>query len=175
MLKLYKYKETEIKEIVKSMVILVDTREKETHITDFFDKKKIVWKSKKLDRGDYSFMIPANPDLDIPRDLYFDNEVIIERKGSLEEISGNLTNGRDRFEKELALSPKDKVLLLEGGGFSDIVSGNYNTKYSKKSFLASLFTFWFRYNMPIFFMPDKKYSGIFVKLFFEYYLKGELN
>ena len=120
-------------------------------------------------------MIPANHDLDIPRDLYFDNEVIIERKGSLEEISGNLTNGRDRFEKELALSPKDKVLLLEGGGFSDIVSGNYNTKYSNKSFLASLFTFWFRYNMPVFFMPDKKYSGIFVKLFFEYYLKGELN
>ena len=96
------------------MVILVDTREKSnSKILEFWDKKGIKYKSKKLDTCDYSFMIPANEKLNIPRDIYFDKKVCIERKGSLEEISGNMTNGRDRFEKELSLAPKEKVLMIE--------------------------------------------------------------
>ena len=90
-----------MEELISSMTILVDTREqKNNHITDYFDRKKINYKRKALNYGDYSFMIPANEKLSIPRDLYFNNSCVIERKGSLEEISGNLTNGRDRFEKE---------------------------------------------------------------------------
>jgi ERCC4-type nuclease len=43
------------------MVYLVDTREhenKNTHITDVWDKLGIQWKKKKLDYGDYSFKLP---------------------------------------------------------------------------------------------------------------------
>lgn len=40
-------------------------------------------------------------------------KVVIERKASLEEISGNLTKERERFEKELSLAPKEKVLLTQ--------------------------------------------------------------
>lgn len=175
MLDLYKYTEKEKEELVKSLVVLVDTREKTSHITSFFDKKGIAWKSKKLDYGDYSFMIPANDKLNIPRDIYFDKKIIIEKKSNLEEISGNLTTSRDRLEKEFSLAPKTKVLLIENGSFSDIVDGNYNTKYNKKSFIASLFTFWFRYNMPIFFMPKKEHSGLFILMYFQYYLKNYLR
>ena len=61
-----------MEELISSMVILVDTREKvNTHITDYFDKKNIKYKKKALDYGDYSFMLPANESLGIPRDLYF--------------------------------------------------------------------------------------------------------
>ena len=120
-------------------------------------------------------MIPANDKLCITRDLYFMNKVIIERKGSLEEISGNLTQERDRLEKELALAPKDKVLLIENANYSDIATGNYNTKYNKKSFCASIHSFWFKYNIPVFFMPDKQYSGLFIRGYFEYYLKNYIR
>ena len=86
-------------ELISSMVILVDTREKvNDHILEYFDKKNIIYKKKALDYGDYSFMIPANDKLSIPRDLYFMNKVVVERKASLEEISNNLTKERDRFE-----------------------------------------------------------------------------
>ena len=175
MIDLYHYTDKEKDELVKSLCVLVDTREKKEHTTEFFDKKKIPWKSKKLDRGDYSFMIPRNEELNIDRDLYFDKQVIVERKNSLEEISGNFTNGRDRFEKELALAPPQKVLLIEDASFEDIVKGNYNTKYNKNSFLASLFTFWFRYNIPVFFLGDKRMSGLFIWLYFKYYLNTLLN
>lgn len=158
------------------MVILVDTREKNAdHITDAFDKAKIAYKKKALDYGDYSFLLPANDKLSIPRDLLFSNEVVVERKGSLEEISGNLTNGRDRFEKELCLAPKTKVLLIENANYSDVATGNYQTQYNKKSFLASLHSFWFKYNAPIMFMPDNRYSALFIKKYFEYYLKNYLR
>lgn len=158
------------------MIILVDTREKKNdHITDAFDKNKIAYKKKALDYGDYSFMLPKNEALAIPRDMLFDKKVVIERKGSLEEISGNLTNGRDRFEKELCLAPKTKVLLIENGNYSDVATGNYQTQYNKKSFLASLHSFWFKYDTPIMFMPDNKYSALFIKKYFEYYLKNYLR
>ena len=175
MLTKYYYTDKEKKELIDSIVILVDTREKQTHISKWFDEKKIPWKSKALSKGDYSFYIPANEKLGILKDMYFDGEVIIERKASLEEISGNLTQHRDRFEHELSLAPKNKVLLIESANFSDIVENNYDTGYNRKSFLASLFTFWHRYGIPIFFMPDNKYSGLFVKLYFEYYLKNLLR
>ena len=178
MIRLYKYTDKEIKELVDSMVVLIDTREhegKNTHITDWFDKKKISWKKKALDKCDYSFYLPANEKLGIPKDIYFDREVAIERKANLEEISGNLTQSRDRFEHELSLAPKHKVLLIENADFSDIVEGNYDTGYNKQSFMASLFSFWHRYSVPIFFMPDKKYSGLFIKMYFTYYLKNYLR
>ena len=162
-------------ELIQSMVVLVDTRERKAdHILEYFDKKNISYKKKALDYGDYSFMIPANEKLSIPRDLVFTHKVVVERKASLEEISNNLTKERDRFEKELCLAPKTKVLLIENANYSDVASGNYNTQYNKKSFLASLHSFWFKYNIPIMFMPDNKYSALFIKKYFEYYLKNYL-
>lgn len=158
------------------MTILVDTREKENkHILDFFDAKKIQYKTKALNYGDYSFMIPKSDELSIPRDLIFSHKIMIERKGSLEEISGNISQERARFEKEMALAPERKVLLIENASYKDLVNGNYRTDYKPASFLATLQTFWHRYDCPVFFMPDNRYSGLFVKQFFEYYLKELLK
>lgn len=169
----YKYTDKEMDELISSIVILIDTREQKCqHILDYFDRKNIKYKKKALSYGDYSFMIEENNKLSIPRDLYFDKRIVVERKGSLEEISGNLTNGRDRFEKELCLAPENKVLLIENGSYEDIATGNYDTKYNKKSFWASIHSMWFKYDIPVFFMPDNKYSGLFIRGYFEYYLKN---
>ena len=163
-------------ELVSSMVILIDTREKVIdHIVSSFEKNNVAYKKKSLDYGDYSFALPKNDKLSIPRDMYFNKKVCIERKASLEEISGNLTKERDRFEKELSLSPKEKVLLIENANYSDIADGNYGTQYNKKSFLASIHSFWFKYNIPVFFIPDNKYTALFIKKYFEYYLKNYLK
>jgi len=155
---------------------LIDTREKvNEHIIDYFDRKNIKYKKKALDYGDYSFMIPKNEQLSIPRDLYFMKKIVIERKANLEEISNNLTKERDRFEKELSLAPKEKVVLIENADYSDISKGNYNTKYNKKSFWASIHSMWFKYSVPFIFMPDNKYSGLFIKGYFEYYFKNYIK
>lgn len=158
------------------MTILVDTREKENqHLLDYWDKAKVSHKKKALSYGDYSFMLPQNIELNIDRDLYFDKEIIVERKGSLEELSGNLTQSRDRLEKELCLAPSTKVLLVENGTYKDMSCGNYKTQYNKKSYWASYHSFWHKYDIPIIFMPDNKFSGLFIRGYFEYYLKNYLR
>lgn len=158
------------------MVILHDSREqKNDHLLEYFDKKGIAHKKKALGYGDYSFYIPANDRLSIPRDLYFDSKCVVERKGSLEELSGNLTKDRDRLEKEFSLCRAKKVLLVENANYSDVIDGNYDTQYNKKSYWASLHSFWWKYDLPIVFMPDKKYSGCFIRGYFEYYLKNHLK
>ena len=176
MIEFYKYTDKELQELIDSMVIIIDTREKcNDHLLKMFDKMCVKYTTRALKYGDYSFYIPENNKLGINKPLFFDKQIIVERKGSLEEISGNLTEHRDRFEKELALAPKNKVIIIESSNYADIINGNYRTKYNQKSFWASYHSFWHKYNCPIVFMPDKYMSAYFIRGYFVYYLKNKLR
>jgi len=168
----YHYTEPESKSLLKSMVILIDTREQENgHITDYFNKKGIAFKSCKLDSGDYSLTLPANPDYGIVRDLYFDKQVILERKNSLEELSQNLAQSRERFINEFLRSGDcRKFLMIEKGNWSDIITGNYKTEFAANSYFASLLSFQQRYNLNISFVP-KEHAGKYIYGVFYYFLR----
>ena len=158
------------------MTILTDTREKSNkHITDWFDKKKIPHMAKALTNGDYSFYIPANPALNIDRDLYYDQKIMFERKGSLDELSGNFTQHRTRFEEEMATYSGKKYLLIENASYENIVNGNYDTKFSAKAYLGSLHSFNHKYDLQVVFMPNKEYSACYIYGTFVYYLKNALR
>lgn len=176
MLSYYKYTDKQKEELLKSIVILIDTKEKSNKwITDYFDEKKIPYKSKSLTQGDYSFYLPKNEELAIPLDLYFDKEIVVERKANLDEVSNNLSKERERFEKELTLFKGKMFLLIECANYSDIYLNNYNTQYNKKSFLGSLHSFTYKYNIDIMFMPTKEHSGVYLFCTFYYYLKSLLH
>lgn len=172
----YYYTDKEIDKLCKSIVILVDTREqKNQHITEWFDNNKIVWKSKALKNGDYSFMVPATPEFNIDRDLYFDQDIMIERKRNLDEIAGNFTAHRARFEEELATFAGKKYLLLENSTYGDIVKNKYKSQISVKSFIGTLHTFNHRYNLEVTYMSDTAFSGAWIYGTFLYYLKNILR
>ena len=176
MLSKYKFSEEEKEELVNSMVYLIDTREKKNdHITMIFDHKKVPYEVQKLDYGDYSFYIPKNEKLGIPRDLYFDKEVIVERKATLEELSQNLTKGRASFEKELARAPAAKMVMVETQSFSDLVHGRYETQYAPKYFIGSIFSLWHRYNCPFVFIQDERDSAVQIRYFLQRYLMEQLR
>ena len=175
MLEMYKYTDKEIKELLKSMVVIIDSRENvNQHITKFFDEKKISYKVEKLDTADYSFYLPKNSELGIPRDLYFNDKIAIERKNSLEEISGCFTATRMQFESELIRCKAKLLLLIENASYEDIINQKYKTEYNPISFLASLHSFSDRYNFSINFMKDNKYSGQFIYYTFYYALRNYL-
>lgn len=55
----YIYTKLELEHLLKSIIILYDTRESENgHIITNLNKQKISYKKQKLDYGDYSFMSP---------------------------------------------------------------------------------------------------------------------
>lgn len=169
------YTEKEQKELLKSMVILIDTREKENdHIVQFLKRKKVKCISRALDFGDYSFYLPANPELSINRDIWFDKEIVVERKASLTELAGNLTKERDRFEKEL-IRKKDAImsLLIENGSWANINQNIYRSEYKPVSFLATLYAYMARYNISIDF-TSKELAGQFIYSKFYYYMREKV-
>lgn len=111
MIDFYKYTDTEVKKLLKSMVVIIDTNEQVyDHISSWFDKKKIPYIRQNMNFGDYGCYIPANTDLGIPRDLYFD--CVVERKAHLEEISGNLSADRTRLENEFIRGKNSRFILM---------------------------------------------------------------
>ena len=177
------FTDSQRKKLLDSIVILVDTREhkgKNDHILDWFDKQNIPWERKKLNAGDYSLYLPKNEKLGITQDISFEDEVMVERKASLIELSGNITakggsKPGQRIENEFARSPKNKVLLIENASYEKLVTGNYNTDFAPKAFWAKLFTYWHRYDVPTYFMENTRYSGQFIYGYLYYYLRERIH
>ena len=175
------YTDTEIKAILKTMVILCDTREqKNNHIKAYFKQRGIQHQDKTLRTGDYTAVIPANKDMGILKPLYFDKSIVIERKGSLEELSGNFTKGRERFKRELTRANADNMefhLMIEGSSFTDIINHNYKTELHENAFLGTLLSLQCEYGFNIMFIQPNE-AGLYIERLLYYhvrkYLKGGL-
>ena len=141
------------------------------HLTNYFDSKGIKHKEHKLESGDYSFFVEALPELGIVRDLYFDKQIIIERKNSLEELSSNFTTNRDRFNNEF-LRARDcqKIIVVEKGSMDQLMIGMYNTQLDAKAYLASILSFQHRYGLNIAFVSQDNVAR-YIYTSFYYYLR----
>ncbi|MGL4730005.1 MAG: ERCC4 domain-containing protein [Clostridium sp.] len=96
----YKFTDKEVKEILDKMVVLIDTRENANmHITDWLKKKKRPFKSQKLDYGDYSCYLPVGTFEGQKRDIYFTNDIVIERKFCIDEIAMNLKDNKTNINE----------------------------------------------------------------------------
>lgn len=171
-----KFTTDEIKKLTKSMVVLTDSRErKNAHILDYFKKQGISYQVSKLEYGDYSFMIPASA---AGEDIYFHRDIVVERKASLEELSGNLTQERDRFEKEFLRAGNDgaKVYLMveSSGGYSDIIAHRYRTEFAPAAFMASLKTWESRFGCNVQFIAPE-YAGYYITSTFQYFARENLK
>lgn len=159
--------------VIDKVIVLVDTRENEnSHIIDYFQKKNIEYQIQKLDFGDYTLLLKKNPDYGIYHDMILD--YAIERKGSLEELSGNFTNDRARIEQELWRGNGKMSFVIENSTIDNILSHKYNTKYNEKSFIATLCTFQHRYGINYTF-TNKSNSGAIIFALLLYKLREELK
>ena len=140
----YKYTDKEIKKITDSIVILVDTNEQEnSHITSFFDKKKIPYRNMKISYGDYSCMIPKGTIDQFTSDIYFDRDFAIERKNGIDELAGNLKQDAARLKKELAhlnMYEIKYLIYIEDLNFeTNLRTGNYRSEYDPFTLMQRLY------------------------------------
>lgn len=164
----YRFSDSEISKLLKeNFMVLYDTREqKNQHILDFLDKKKIQYKKKKIDEGDYTAIITAREDMGISRDLYFN--IAVERKNSVDELASNLGEKRDdyrddiRLERELKRARQKGTMIYlvveDKNGMENIEKGNYRSQYGSKAFEAKLASIEVNYLKGIRFV-DKKDAG----------------
>lgn len=166
----YKRSDAEIKEILKTLTIVCDTREQENaHIINYFDKRNIPYVKEKLDFGDYSCFIPKNEKLGIMQNAYLNSAV--ERKASIDEICGNLQKDTSQaFINELIRSQQGNfVLMVEQIDFyTKLLTGDYRSEYDRRALLARLKTFEARYNFNI--VPVQKNEAgnwIYYRFYYE--------
>ena len=138
--------ETDLVAALSDLKIIADSREQvNNHITEYWDRKKVPYFTRKLNVGDYSAQLG---------DYTLEHDIAVERKHNLDEICGNLSQDRDRFEREFlrAKANGTKVfLLIEDAGWQDIYLHNYRSRLSPKSLMASLMSWQVRFNITVWF------------------------
>lgn len=160
----YYYTDKQLKELASHMVILhTGNEQKNQHILDYFDKKKIKHKQKALKTGDYSFMIEACPELGFIKDTYFTDELCIERKNGIDELAGNIKEKDERFLKELnrMINIKNCYLLIENDKVDDIINHNYESRYNELAFIRQFIAMQKRSNLYIHFI-NKEHMGFMI-------------
>lgn len=167
----------EIDSVMKSMKIIVDTREKKnSHIISTLDARRCPYSAHKLDYGDYT----CTYDTSEKSGILFADKVVIERKANLDELAGNITKERARFDREFqrAGAAGAKVfLMVEGGSYDDIRRHFYRSQMPPNAYLNTLFSWQQKYNITISFVSrefagDYIYGTLFMALK-NYLLHGE--
>lgn len=163
------YTTKEITEALKRMTVICDTREQvNAHVTDYLSMQGVPYETRKLHTGDYSAMLD---------EFTLENDVVIERKANLDELAGNFTVDRQRFEDEFTRAKADGVkvfLLIEDASYYDIECHNYRSKLLPKSLLASLLSWQARFNITIIFCR-KDQTGRIIHGILYYWLKHALE
>ena len=175
-MKAFKFSVEQIKGLLKQMVVLVDSREqKNGHILDYFNRQGIAYEVQKLDYGDYSCKVPESV---AGRDIFFHDSIVIERKNSLEELSGNLAQNRDRFESEFlrARNAGAKIYLMieDPRGYTGICNHAYRTQLNPASYMASLKTWEHRFDANVQFIAPEL-SGYYIISTFHYFVREVLR
>ncbi len=158
------YTPKQYEKLLNSMTIIVDTAEKNNeHITQWFDKNNIAWKNRKLKTGDYNFMLPKDPDLGIDMDTYFIDDIMIERKNSVEELAGNLARSSSddhRFLREVGRMKEidTNYLLIEDSDISDLLNGRYRSSINATAMWRTILTIQKQTGLYLYFVP-KEYMG----------------
>ena len=153
--------------MLESMVILTDTREKPTNRAEKRYKSfEAPYERRTLSYGDYTY----NAQLPNGEWLFKDDKTvcgyaIIERKESLDELASCLTHSRDRFEREFQRA-KDHgariFLLVENATWENLLAGRYRSQFNEKAFFASLCAWLVRYDLQLVFCKEET-SGKIIK------------
>jgi hypothetical protein len=161
---------------LKKFVLIIDTMEKEnSHIVEFMKANNVSYIRRKLDFGDYSFEYDGKS---------YEKLISIERKNSLEELSGNLFKWNERFENEHNRSKGSRFYwMIESGSVTNIYAAAYEEHVNKhgelvkadsNAFIGKVLAMQCRHGFQIDFV-GKEYIGKHIMNVFFYYLRSILN
>ena len=164
--------EAELAEELRQLTIIVDSKEKVYyHIQKYFQTNKIPYKVRNLETGDYTAMIG---------NISLENDVVIERKANIDEVCGNFTADRLRFEKEFIRAKAYGIhvyWIIENCTWSDIFLGNYKSKLSSKSLTGSILSWLARFPVTLIFCKPEETPKLIVGILHyaarEQLLKGD--
>lgn len=145
--------------------IIVDTREQDLHILKRLESMGIQYVRRKLDYGDYSFEVG---------DISYEHKIVVERKGSLDEIIGNFTKGRDRFRKEFERSKGCRVILMVEATTEQLEAGQYRSRMKPNDLKSFLKTWCNKFQLELKFVEKDKACDFILGSFRKYYAERKI-
>ncbi|GAA6514574.1 hypothetical protein K370107A2_15770 [Merdimmobilis hominis] len=176
------YSEKETAAILKAMEVQVDTREQVWgHVEKSLGEMGVKAQQKALPQGDYTALVPLSafgPEYEgLPGYQSLQDEVVVERKANLDEIAGNFTADRRRFEGEFQRAKARGVkvfLLIENASWQDVWSHNYRSRLSPKALAGSLLSWQAKYGVTLLFCRPEE-SGKLICGILHYWLRAKLE
>lgn len=147
-----------VEQALKTMCILVDTREQKTDRAEQrYSSFGCCWKRQKLHFGDYS------AEVSFPNGNIFtlSSRVCVERKLGIDELARCYCQERGRFTREFERAKAagaKTYLLIENGSLDEAYAGHYRSRVHPSSLTASMFAWLARYDCQILFC-DESNSG----------------
>lgn len=145
----------EVERTLKSMCILVDTREQKTTRSEKrYSSFGCQWRRQKLNFGDYSAEV-AFPNGNV---FTLSSCICIERKLGIDELAHCYCQDRKRFVREFerAKEAGAKVyILIENGSLDAVYAGHYRTHVHPSSLTASIMAWLARYDCQILFCSEE--------------------
>lgn len=160
----------EIEDCLRSMVVLVDTREQDTkRARERYERFPCQYVKQALSYGDYAynFVLPNGR-----RFLEYSGHevaapVVVERKMNLDELAGCFTRSRKRFEAEFQRARDNGAriyLLVENASWEKLLAGKYRSQYNPAAFLASVLAWQIRYGLQLIFCKEETSSTIIYEI-----------
>jgi len=138
----------------------VDTREQDLHVLRDLERNGVKCIRKKLDFGDYTFEADGKS---------YERQIVIERKGSLDELIGNLTSDKARFEREFKRARGTKVILMVEAGPDQIDSGRYRSKIRPADLKRRLDTWCHTFQLELIYTEPNQSWAIMLDRFRAFY------
>lgn len=152
----------EIDTALKTLTVLVDTREQPTpRLKKRIKDMGVPAVRRKLDFGDYSAAVTLSDG----SEYSLEKTVCIERKMDIDELCGCFCKGRARFTREFERAKKSGAktyLLVEGASWEKIIRHNYMSLMTPNALVASITAWMARYNCIIIFCTSD-ISGKIIK------------
>lgn len=158
----------EIDSVLETFEIVVDTREQNTpRSRKRFRSFGVPYTRATLDYGDYcgQVTLPNGEKINAPKEDGRIHPICsVERKMDLDELAGNITNGRKRFEREFkraADSGARVFLLVENASIDMIIRHDYKSRINANSFFGTIIAWMVRgFFIPIFCPAER--SGMII-------------
>lgn len=157
----------EQKQVLKSFMILVDSREQPTkRAYRRYQSFGVPYKRATLSYGDYTYNATL-PDGSHILNTRKTAEPLcsVERKMSLDELAQCFTRGRKRFQMEFERAKEHGcriTLIVENASWENLYNGRYRTKFNTEAFKASVHAWANRYGMNLIFCKEET-SGMIIK------------
>ena len=150
----------ELDKTLSTMVICVDSREKQTsEAKKRWESFGVPYRIQALKSGDYTseFILPNGETFSL------ENHAVVERKMSIGEICGNFCQNRARFIREferIRNAGAKAYVIVEGATWEAIYNHRYHSQMAPKALVASLAAWMTRYNAHIIFCKAETFPKL---------------